>query len=156
MSKAGVRLWLLGNIALLWIDQMSKVITTLLLLMVLIFAGPASIAVEDTAGKKVTLVFVFDKSCRISCDMVRPLLAEIEQTYKDRLRVVELDISPDVKQKTEKKAEELGFKSFLADTSDWYPAVGIFNRSGKKVKELLGAQSKKKYVAAVEKALADN
>lgn len=134
----------------------SKCLRLLVLAVCMMFAVTATYAVEENAtGKQVTVVFVFDKSCRISCDMVRPLLTEIGETYKGKLRVVELDISPDVRQKTEKKAEELGYKSFLADTSDWYPAVGIFNRSGKKIKELLGAQSKKKYVDAVEKALAE-
>jgi thiol-disulfide isomerase/thioredoxin len=112
-----------------------------------------AIAAENENHDRVMLVFVFDKSCRISCDRVRPVLLELEETYKDRLKVVELDISPEVLKETQKRADELGLKSFLANTEDWYPAVGIFDRKGKKVKEILGAQPKAKYVAAIEKAL---
>lgn len=103
---------------------------------------------------KARLVFVFDRSCRISCEQVKPLLSEIANEYKSKLQVIELDISADTKTQTQKRAEELGLKKFLADTEDWYPAVGIFDEHGKKIKELLGSQSKAKYVAAIEKALA--
>ncbi|MBU6455526.1 MAG: thioredoxin family protein [Cyanobacteria bacterium REEB67] len=112
-----------------------------------------AIAAESESHDRVMLVFVFDKSCRISCDRVRPVLLELEETYKDRLKVVELDISPEVLKETQKRADELGLKSFLANTEDWYPAVGIFDKKGKKVKEILGAQPKAKYVAAIEKAM---
>lgn len=108
----------------------------------------------NTQDSKVRLVFVFDRSCRISCEQVKPLLSEIANEYKSKLQVIELDISPDTKIQTQKRAEELGLKKFLADTEDWYPAVGIFDEHGKKIKELLGSQTKAKYVAAIEKALA--
>ena len=110
-------------------------------------------AAEGSNAEGAMLVFVFDKSCRISCEKVRPVLLELEETYKTRLKVVELDISPDVLKETQKRANELGLKSFLSNTEDWYPAVGIFDRKGKKIKEILGAQPKAKYVAAIEKAL---
>ena len=116
---------------------------------------PLSAFAKDAAPQdRVMLVFVFEKSCRISCDRVRPVLVELETAYKEKLRVVELDVSPSKHAETQKKAEELGLKSFLSDTEDWYPAVGIFSRNGKKVKEILGAQTKEKYEAAIEKALA--
>ena len=55
---------------------------------------------------------------------------------------------------SQKTARTLNIKRFLDDTEDWYPAVGVFTGSRKKIKEILGAKPKQQYVEAIDKALA--
>jgi len=108
---------------------------------------------EDADGERVLVVFVFDKSCRISCDAVRPIFKQLKSDYGERVKFVELDVSPEVLKESQKTAKALRVSRFLSDTEDWYPAVGVFTGSRKKVKEILGAKPKDQYVQAIEKAL---
>lgn len=116
------------------------------------FLSPQAMAQADE--DKVLVVFVFDKSCRISCDAVRPIFKQLKTEYGDKVKFVELDVSKDVLDESQKTAKALNVKRFLDDTEDWYPAVGVFTGSRKKVKEILGAKPKDQYVQAIERALA--
>lgn len=111
-------------------------------------------AANDEADDRVLVVFVFDKSCRISCDAVRPIFKQLKTDYGDKVKFVELDVSKDVLSESQKTARTLNIKRFLDDTEDWYPAVGVFTGSRKKIKEILGAKPKQQYVEAIDKALA--
>lgn len=102
---------------------------------------------------RVLVVFVFDKSCRISCDAVRPIFKQLKGEYGEKVKFVELDVSKDVLGESQKIARALKVARFLDDTEDWYPAVGVFTGNRKKVKEILGAKPKDQYVQAIEKAL---
>ncbi|MBC7997636.1 MAG: hypothetical protein IAF58_06825 [Leptolyngbya sp.] len=102
---------------------------------------------------RVLVVFVFDKSCRISCDAVRPIFKQLKSEYSDKVKFVELDVSKDVIVESKKTAKQLKISRFLDDTEDWYPAVGVFTSTRKKIKEILGAKPKESYVQAIEKAL---
>jgi thiol-disulfide isomerase/thioredoxin len=108
---------------------------------------------EDSNESRVLVVFVFDKSCRISCDAVRPIFRQLKGDYGEKVKFVELDVSRDVIAESQKTAKALKVGRFLDDTEDWYPAVGVFTGSRKKVKEILGAKPKEQYVQAIEKAL---
>ncbi|HNB24719.1 MAG TPA: thioredoxin family protein [Candidatus Melainabacteria bacterium] len=114
---------------------------------------PVAVADEES-DDRVLVVFVFDKSCRISCDAVRPIFKQLKTDYGDRVKFVELDVSKDVLSESQKTARTLNIKRFLDDTEDWYPAVGVFTGSRKKIKEILGAKPKQQYVEAIDKALA--
>ncbi len=115
---------------------------------------PSSVcADEDLDADRVLVVFVFDKSCRISCDAVRPIFKQLKTDYGEKVKFVELDVSKDVLGESQKTAKTLKVARFLDDTEDWYPAVGVFTGSRKKVKEILGAKPKVQYVQAIEKAL---
>lgn len=103
---------------------------------------------------RVLVVFVFDKSCRISCDAVRPIFRQLKNEYGEKVKFVELDVSKDVIGESQKTAKALNVGRFLSDTEDWYPAVGVFTAGRKKVKEILGAKPREQYVNAIEKALA--
>jgi thiol-disulfide isomerase/thioredoxin len=109
---------------------------------------------EEHDRERVLVVFVFDKSCRISCDAVRPIFRQLKSDYGEKVKFVELDVSKDVIGESQKTAKALKVNRFLEDTEDWYPAVGVFTGSRKKVKEILGAKPKEHYVQAIEKALA--
>ncbi|MCC6978097.1 MAG: thioredoxin family protein, partial [Candidatus Melainabacteria bacterium] len=111
-------------------------------------------AEEDADDDRVLVVFVFDKSCRISCDAVRPIFRQLKTDYGVKVKFVELDVSRDVLAESQKTAKTLKISRFLSDTEDWYPAVGVFTGSRKKIKEILGAKPKEQYVEAIEKALA--
>lgn len=108
---------------------------------------------EDNDSDRVLVVFVFDKSCRISCDAVRPIFKQLKNDYGEKIKFVELDVSKDVLGESQKTAKALKVGRFLDDTEDWYPAVGVFTGGRKKVKEILGAKPKEQYVQAIEKAL---
>lgn len=108
---------------------------------------------EVDDGKRALVVLVFDNSCRISCDRVRPVIKELEEQYEDRVQFLELDVSKERRAESKKTAESLRISGFFADAVDWYPVVGVFNARRKKVKEFVGAKNKKDYQAAIEKAL---
>lgn len=108
---------------------------------------------EASSESRVLVVFVFDKSCRISCDAVRPIFKQLKSEYPEKVKFVELDVSKDVIEESKKTAKQLKISRFLDDTEDWYPAVGVFTSSRKKIKEILGAKPKDTYVQAIEKAL---
>lgn len=108
---------------------------------------------DSAQESRVLVVFVFDKSCRISCDAVRPIFKQLKSEYQDKVKFVELDVSKDVIEESKKTAKQLKISRFLDDTEDWYPAVGVFTSNRKKVKEILGAKPKDSYVQAIEKAL---
>ncbi len=118
-----------------------------------VFCPAAYSADEDTDSDRVLVVFVFDKSCRISCDAVRPIFKQLKSDYGEKVKFVELDVSKDVLGESQKTAKALKVSRFLDDTEDWYPAVGVFTGGRKKVKEILGAKPKEQYVQAIEKAL---
>ena len=119
------------------------------------FAGTIAFAAdEESVDERVLVVFVFDKSCRISCDAVRPIFRQLRTDYGEKVKFVELDVSRDVLSESQKIAKALKISRFLSDTEDWYPAVGVFTGSRKKIKEILGAKPKDQYVEAIEKALA--
>jgi hypothetical protein len=117
---------------------------------------PSAHAEDGGVGAKPTalVVFVFDKSCKISCGIVQPIIRELQTEYSGRVDFVELDVSKDSIKDSQKTAKSLGVSSFLSDTEDWYPAVGMFTSRRKMVKQILGAKSKDVYKTAIEKALA--
>lgn len=116
---------------------------------------PLVLAAEGPSDdSRVLVVFVFDKSCRISCDAVRPIFRQLKNEYGEKVKFVELDVSKEVIGESQKTAKALNVGRFLNDTEDWYPAVGVFTAGRKKVKEILGAKPREQYVNAIEKALA--
>ncbi len=131
-----------------------RALALVLVLLVSSLLCPAVLcADEEVDGDRVLVVFVFDKSCRISCDLVRLIFKQLKSDYGEKVKFVELDVSKDVISESQKTAKALRVNRFLADTEDWYPAVGVFTGSRKKVKEILGAKPKDQYVQAIEKAL---
>lgn len=131
----------------------SLLIASAFVSMFAIFCPPA-LAAEEPNDSRVLVVFVFDKSCRISCDAVRPIFRQLKTEYGEKVKFVELDVSKEVIGESQKTAKALNVGRFLEDTEDWYPAVGVFTGGRKKVKEILGAKPREQYVSAIEKALA--
>lgn len=80
-------------------------------------------------------------------------MQELAQKYGEQIKYSELDASPEAFNASIKVASTLGVKTFLADSTDLAPIVGIFNARRKKVNELLGYKSKEVYQAAIERAL---
>ena len=133
--------------------RVSFLLAVCLLVSVFSVFCPSVLAVEDADDSRVLVVFVFDKSCRISCDAVRPIFRQLKTEYGEKVKFVELDVSKDVIKESQKTAKVLNVGRFLDDTEDWYPAVGVFTAGRKKVKEILGAKPREQYVSAIEKAL---
>jgi hypothetical protein len=111
-------------------------------------------AFAEDAQPQALVVFVFDKSCKISCGLVRPVIRQLQEQYLGRVKFIELDVSKDSLPESKKVADALGISSYLQESEDWYPAVAFFSANHKMVKELLGARSKELYRAGIEKALA--
>ena len=100
------------------------------------------------------VVFVFDRSCKLSCNTVRPVLKELETEYQDRVQFVQYDVSKETIKEARQSAKSLGVLSFLDDHEEWYPAVGVFSSKRKLVKQILGAKPRDAYREAIEKSLA--
>jgi len=107
-------------------------------------------------SNKPLVIFVYDRSCKISCGVARPIIKDIQTEYEDKVQFVELDVSKDKLADSRKTAKTLGVLSFLNDSEDWYPAVGVFSAKRKMVKQLLGTRTKEQYLSAIEKAIASN
>ena len=100
------------------------------------------------------LVFVHSKQCNV-CAKVRPILQELEKTYKNKVQFIYLDVTDDkTKEESRKLAKSLSLGAFFAFYEDTYPCVGIFNSKKKCLKELYGYHEQDKYTAALDKAIA--
>lgn len=112
--------------------------------------GKGSPAVDSM---QLLVVLVFDQNCKVACVKVRPIMQELARKHEGRLKYSELDATPEAFDTTVKTAADLGVKTFLLDSTDLAPIVGIFNAKRKRIKELQGYKSKEVYEAAIDKAL---
>jgi len=100
------------------------------------------------------VVLIYDDSCKTSCTIVRPLMQDICSEYCHKVRYVELNTSKEKLKESCKLAKDINVHSFLADSSELVPIVGVFcARGGKVIKEIRGAKTRDVYKAAIEKAL---
>jgi hypothetical protein len=125
----------------------------------LLFCGAlASNAADPTPvpapPNKVLVLLVFDKTCKVWCQRVRPVMKELKESYGTKVDVAELDSTQDVLEESKKKARELGVSKFFADVTDYVPIVLIFDTQRKLVKELPGPKPAEEYKASIDKALA--
>ena len=107
---------------------------------------------KSTAQAVVALVY--DQSCYISCQKVRPVIKDVISRYGSQVQYVELDISANALKQTRATAKEYGLSAYLSDSADYVPLVGIFNSKHRLMKELQGPKDKATYAAAVAKVLA--
>jgi thioredoxin-related protein len=129
-----------------------------MILTALLFCGALASNAADNAPapapNKVLVLLVFDKTCKVWCQRVRPVMKELKESYGTRVDVAELDSTQDVLEDSKKKAKELGVSKFFADVSDYVPIVLIFDAQRKLVKELPGPKPVEEYRASIDKALA--
>jgi predicted DsbA family dithiol-disulfide isomerase len=108
----------------------------------------------DKAAVQSLVVLIYDDSCKTSCTIVRPIMKEICTEYCQKVRYVELNTSKESLKESCKTAKEINVHSFLADSSELVPIVGVFcARGGKVIKEIRGAKTRDVYKTAIEKAL---
>lgn len=117
------------------------------------FCGAANAIDATKVAIKPKVVLVFDRECQVWCNKVKPIVQELERTYKDKVEFVSLDTSADSFASSMSHAKPLGLAKFLADNQDYAPVVGVFSAKGKIVKELVGPKSKSIYEDAIAKAL---
>lgn len=116
----------------------------------------ASVAQVSPCAKKVLVLLMFDQNCKTWCELVKPLIAELEKEYGAEVQFVQLDTSEEALKESKKVARELGVMSFLAAYGAWVPHVGVFSSAAGKmrvIQDLQGAKEKSAYVAAIHKAL---
>lgn len=132
-----------------------RLIRHIFLLLLVIAAGLVNPALSAPAkpGQQVLVVLIFDQSCKAWCQKVRPMMKELGEVYGDKVSFAELDASHDKLKEAEARAKELGVYSFLSDSADWVPIVGVFSPQRKLVKELVGPKQKEVYAGAIDKAL---
>lgn len=102
------------------------------------------------------VVLVFDDSCGKWCNLVKPIMKDLQGKYAN-VRFVEINASPSVIKEAKKTAKQLKIDNFLAATTDNIPEVGVFTHKAEKgpklQKELVGLKGKDVYVSAIEHAL---
>lgn len=113
-------------------------------------------ATADASGQHVLVVLIFDEGCKVWCQKVRPIMKELKDQYGQRVDFLELDASAGTLNESQAKAKEAGVISFLRDSADWVPIVGIFSPKRRLVKELVGPKPKDTYASVIDKALAAN
>jgi thiol-disulfide isomerase/thioredoxin len=107
----------------------------------------------NVSQPEVMVVFINARTCPI-CAKVRPILDDLENEYKPKVRFVRLDVT-DIKDRQDSRqvAKSLQLGAFYAFYEDMYPCVGVFDEKGKCLKEIYGLSLREKYVAQIEKAL---
>jgi thiol-disulfide isomerase/thioredoxin len=108
---------------------------------------------EQPADREPTVVFIHSRECPI-CAKVRPIINELETSYKSKAHFVALDVTDEkAKEQSRKIAKSMQIGSFFALYEDTFPCVGIFNDKKKCIKELFGANPKDKYTTILDKAI---
>jgi len=99
------------------------------------------------------VVFIHSRECPI-CAKVRPIINELESSYKTKAHFVALDVTDEkAKEQSKKIAKSMQIGSFFALYEDTFPCVGIFDDKKKCIKELFGANPKDKYTSFLDKAI---
>ena len=136
---------------------MARLVIMVLLSLAAVGVMRSSAAEESLPDKRpVLVVLIFDESCKVWCQKVRPIMKELKGQYTDKIEVIELDASQPALKQAETVAKSYGVYGFLRDSADWVPIVGIFSGRKKLLKELVGPKQKEVYVAAIDKALSSN
>ena len=112
------------------------------------------ITAGDPATAQVIVVLIYDKTCYGACQKVRPIIKELVEQHAGRVAYVELDAEPTSLKETEKVAKQWGVHSFLAESVDVVPVVGLHNGKRELKKEIQGPKGKDEYAAAIDKILA--
>src|SRR5215813_3866650 len=122
---------------------MARLATMFLLSLAFLCAARCVAADETLPGKNpVLVVLIFDESCKVWCQKVRPIMKELKGQYTDKIEVIELDASQPTLKQAETVAKSYGVYGFLRDSADWVPIVGIFSSRKKLLKELVGPKQK--------------
>jgi hypothetical protein len=100
---------------------------------------------EPDAEQRTLLVLVFDQNCKAWCAQVRPVVADLQKIYGDRVEFSEIDVTPVAMAQSKKKAKELRILKWLEDVQDLVPLVMIFPSNRHFCKELVGPKTKEIY-----------
>ncbi len=106
---------------------------------------------EEIKNYEVLVVLVYDEHCTVTCTKVRPVMRELASKYGERIKYLELNSS--AIDESSKTAAAFGVKTFLSDSTDLAPIVGIFSPSGKRLRELIGFKERPVYEAAIDRIL---
>lgn len=108
-------------------------------------------AASNVSTPELLVVLVYDQDCHVTCTKVRPMMQQLTKSYGAKVKFAELNTG--TIPESNKIAESLGVKKFFNDSTDQAPIVGIFNNSGKRIKELQGFKEKDVYQTAIDRAL---
>lgn len=113
----------------------------------------AAAAFAGATFDKPLVVLVYDQTCHVWCDKVRPLVKDLKTEYGDRVTFAELDATQSVLGETKKAAKLIGIEGFLGDFRDSIPLVAIFSPRRSLIKELSGPKGITDYKKYIEAAL---
>src|ERR1700733_12435704 len=74
--------------------------------------------VENDAQQRPLLVLVFDQNCKAWCAQVRPLVADLQKSYGEKVEFSEIDVTPETMAQSKKKAKDLRILRWLEDVQD--------------------------------------
>lgn len=134
-------------------NRLTKLLQLTILVLAPLSAACAGESSPAADKQSLLVVLIYDQNCKVACTKVKPLMQELADKHIDKIKYVELDASPESFDRSVKGASKLGVKTFLIDSTDLAPIVGIFNSRGKRIKELQGYKNKEVYEQAIEKAL---
>lgn len=106
-----------------------------------------------TNWKMPKTLLIFDRECAVWCEQVKPIVQELQVTYKEKMDFVSLDTSAPSLEASRKSANTLGLSKFFKENMHYAPVVGVFDVRGKLVKELVGPKDKAAYRQAIESAI---
>jgi thiol-disulfide isomerase/thioredoxin len=105
----------------------------LLLLVTLAVFGYTRLSSAAPAEKKPTVLVMYADWCP-SCQQLKPVLALINEKYRNKIRFVRFDItSEETSAKSKEQAEKLGFADFFEKNKERTSLVSILDPSGREV-----------------------
>jgi thiol-disulfide isomerase/thioredoxin len=105
----------------------------LLFVVTLTVCGVARLSSAAPAEKKPTVLVMYADWCP-SCQQLKPVLALINEKYRNKIRFVRFDItSEETSAKSKEQAEKLGFADFFEKNKERTSLVSILDPSGREV-----------------------
>jgi thiol-disulfide isomerase/thioredoxin len=105
----------------------------LLFVVTLTVCGVARLSLAAPPEKKPTVLVMYADWCP-SCQQLKPVLALINEKYRNKIRFVRFDItSEETGAKSKEQAEKLGFADFFEKNKERTSLVSILDPSGREV-----------------------
>jgi thiol-disulfide isomerase/thioredoxin len=105
----------------------------LLFVVTLTVCGVARLSLAAPPEKKPTVLVMYADWCP-SCQQLKPVLALINEKYRNKIRFVRFDItSEETSAKSKEQAEKLGFADFFEKNKERTSLVSILDPSGREV-----------------------
>lgn len=128
-------------------------ILAVLVALVVALGQPISAMAQTVQPGRPMIIFIYSKKCDV-CPRVKPVLADLQQQYGDKIEFITLDVTDDaLKAEARKRGKELGVGAFVAFCVDAFPTVGVFGPNHRVIKELYGYHPRQAYEELIGRAI---